>query len=236
VRRAIGIIAVLAVAAAAMAGCGDDTAENAGTTAAAAETTAATTTATVATGDGTSRVSTSTCTTTTTPTTEGPYYVTGTDRLRDGELNDDALPGERIRISGYVYRGTGTGTPLAGAVVDVWQADDAGDYWPESNGPASGYTAEQLSLRGSVVTDASGFYTFTTIFPGEYEGRARHIHIRFTAAEGDGDVVTQLIMSKDGDRTPAESDGIARSLPDCHTMRFADGGDGIPTAFFDAHL
>ena len=177
----------------------------------------------------------STCRAITAATTAGPYYVTGTDRVKNGNLNSDHLPGDPIRISGYVYRGAGTDAPLANAVVDVWQADDAGAYHPESNGPASRYTDGELSLRGSVTTNADGFYSFTSIYPGEYEGRARHIHVRATSADGAGDVVSQLIMSKPGDRTPAASDGIARSLPDCHTMRF-DEGDGMPTAYFDFHL
>ena len=107
--------------------------------------------------------------------------------------------------------------------------------WPRSNGPASGYQAGRLRLRGHVVTDAEGYYSFTTIYPGEYEGRTRHIHIRATSADGSRDVVTQLIMSKPGDRTPAANDSIARSLPPCHTMAFGTI-NGTSTAFFDFHL
>ncbi len=155
--------------------------------------------------------------------------------MTDGNLNYDSLPGDAIAIAGYVYSGTAKTTPLANAPVDIWQTDNSGAYWPESNGPASGYTAEQLSLRGHVVTDANGYYRFTTIFPGEYEGRARHIHIRATSADSNQDVITQLIMSKEGDQTPAAADDIARSLPECHTMRFATI-EGTATAFFDVHL
>lgn len=188
-----------------------------------------------ATPTGADVASTSRCSELTTATTAGPFYVTGTAQLTGGRLNVDALPGDPIRISGFVYRGAGTDAPLAGAIVDVWQADGSGTYWPAGNGPASRYTAAQLSLRGHVATDTKGFYSFTTIFPGEYEGRARHIHVRATSADGAHDVVTQLIMSKDGDRTPAADDAIARSLPACHTMVFTDGED-VPAAAFDFHL
>lgn len=219
-------------------GCGgeDGTTTRATTDAGArsATTTSATTTATSSNAPG-AAVSTSSCSTRTDATTEGPYYVSGTAELIDGNLNADDLPGDQITIAGYVYSGTGKTAPLANAIVDVWQTDASGAYWPESNGPADGYTADQLSLRGHVLTDARGFYRFTTIFPGEYEGRARHIHIRATSADGSQDVVTQLIMSKDGDQTPAAADSIARSLPACHTMRFSTI-DGAPTAFFDFHL
>lgn len=228
-RQVAGIIAALALAATAVAGCGGGSAP---TTSTAGPSTAEVGTQTSAPApDGTAAA----CDTVTTPTTEGPYYVTGTAALVDGDLNVDDLPGDPIRITGHVYRGAGTGAPLAGAVVDVWQADAQGDYWPESNGPASGYSADALSLRGHVVTGADGGYAFTTISPGEYEGRARHIHLRATSADGTGDVITQIIMSKPGDGTPAEVDAIARSLPECHTMRFTTI-EGLPTATFDVHM
>lgn len=236
-KRLIHIAGALVVAGG-IAGCGgtsasDTTVSGEQSTAVVATTTTATTTGTTQSED-TAAASTA-CTETTVATTEGPYYVTQTAALTNGDLNSDDLPGDPITISGYVFSGTGTDAPLANAVVDIWQADGGGTYWPASNGPATGYTAEQLSLRGHVVTDARGFYSFSTIYPGEYEGRARHIHIRGTSADGSKDVITQLIMSKDGDQTPATSDNIARSLPACNTMTFTDS-NGTQTASFDFHL
>ena len=69
--------------------------------------------------------------------TEGPYYVSGTAELVDGELNYTNLPGDPIKVSGYVYGGVGTSTPLAGAIVDIWHADSSGSYHPNSNGQAT---------------------------------------------------------------------------------------------------
>ena len=37
--------------------------------------------------------------------TEGPYFVSGTDALPDGNLNYSNLPGEPLSISGHVYEG-----------------------------------------------------------------------------------------------------------------------------------
>lgn len=240
VKRAVGVLAGVMLVTGA-GGCGGSTRATSGTEAGAstqATTLAATTPAATGTQTPaeTSRlVSTSTCAATTTSTTEGPYYVTGTAELTDGNLNAAKLPGDPITIAGYVYSGTGKTTPLANAVVDIWHADDGGAYHPSSNGPADGYTADQLRLRGHVVTDAKGYYRFATIYPGEYEGRARHIHIRATSANGSQDVITQLIMSKPGDQTPAANDNIAQSLPPCHTMAFSTIS-GASTAFFDFHL
>lgn len=59
--------------------------------------------------------------------------------------------------------------PLAGFALYVWHADREGLY--------SMYTLETENyLRGVQITDADGLVTFTTIFPGCYDGRWPHIH------------------------------------------------------------
>jgi protocatechuate 3,4-dioxygenase beta subunit len=163
-------------------------------------------------------------------TTEGPYYIPGTAALVGGNLNYTNLPGEPIKINGHVYSGEGTNNPLANAKVEIWQPDSDGKYHPQGNGPANRYTAEQLALRGYVLTDSKGYYEFTSIYPGEYEGRARHIHVK-TSADGYTGVTTQLIAPKDGDKVTAAEDSIARTLPRCHTLVFQKGA-----ATFDFHL
>jgi protocatechuate 3,4-dioxygenase beta subunit len=67
--------------------------------------------------------------------------------------------------------------------VHLWQCDANGRYsdvggWSES-------TAGQKFLRGFQTTDAAGTATFTTIYPGWYEGRAVHVHFKIrTPASG----------------------------------------------------
>lgn len=168
-------------------------------------------------------------------TTEGPYYVSGTDELEDGELNPTNLPGVPIRITGHVYGGGGTDKPLAGAKVEIWHTDTDGKYYPASNGPASQYSLDELKLRGYVVTDADGRCRFTSIYPGPYPGRTRHIHMR-VAAEGYGALVTQIIVpAREGDPMTPADDTIARSLPDVHQVDFKPNGDVLDTTF-DFHL
>jgi protocatechuate 3,4-dioxygenase beta subunit len=168
-------------------------------------------------------------------TTEGPYYISGTPALDSGELNYSGLDGDPIRITGHVYGGTGTSTPLPNATVEIWHADDAGSYHPNSNGDTSQYSADQIALRGYVVTDETGAYAFTSIYPGYYQGRTRHIHVR-VSAEGYGSVATQIIVpSKTGDGTTPETDMIAQSLPEANFVTFADV-EGAQTGTFDAHL
>jgi len=168
-------------------------------------------------------------------TTEGPYYVTDTAELKDGNLNYTDLPGEPIMISGFVYDGPGTSTPVSGAKIEIWHADTSGNYRPNSNGSATQYSASELGLRGYVLTDANGRYEFTSIYPGYYPGRTRHIHVRATA-EGIGGVITQIIVPpKSGDGTTPETDGIAQSLPQDNFVTFTDDG-GVGVTSFDFHI
>ncbi|NUZ07887.1 intradiol ring-cleavage dioxygenase [Schlegelella sp. ID0723] len=60
---------------------------------------------------------------------------------------------------------------LAGFVVYLWHCDRLGRYSMYS----SGVTAQNY-LRGVQVANAQGEVSFTTIFPGCYDGRMPHIH------------------------------------------------------------
>lgn len=63
---------------------------------------------------------------------------------------------------------------VANANVEIWQCDAAGNY------SQYGSQAGQTYLRGIQTTNASGEVTFTTIYPGWYQGRATHIHVEVT--------------------------------------------------------
>ncbi|WP_066801121.1 dioxygenase family protein [Sphingomonas soli] len=60
--------------------------------------------------------------------------------------------------------------PLAGYAVYLWHCDRAGNYSLYGSAAAESY------LRGVGVTDANGQVSFTTIFPGCYDGRWPHMH------------------------------------------------------------
>ncbi len=74
---------------------------------------------------------------------------------------------------------------VAGANVEIWHVDAAGNY--SQYGSQTG----QTYLRGIQTTDANGEVTFTTIYPGWYQGRATHIHIEVTVG-GVSRKVTQI--------------------------------------------
>ena len=64
--------------------------------------------------------------------------------------------------------------PVANANVEIWHVDAAGNY------SQYGTESRQTYLRGIQTTNANGEVTFTTIYPGWYQGRATHIHIEVT--------------------------------------------------------
>ncbi len=104
--------------------------------------------------------------------TEGPFFTAGSPMRRD--LRGDG-PGPAMVLSGFVL--TRQCGPVPGALVDLWHADDGGDY--DERG---------FRFRGRQRTDAQGRYQFITRVPGLYPGRTRHFHAKVQA--GDGPVLT----------------------------------------------
>jgi protocatechuate 3,4-dioxygenase beta subunit len=98
--------------------------------------------------------------------TEGPYYTPSTPER--ASLIEPGMAGTRLVVSGYVL--TTDCRPVARAMLDFWQCDDAGVYDNE------GYR-----LRGHLFTDDQGAFSLETIMPGLYPGRTRHIHVRVQA-------------------------------------------------------
>lgn len=162
--------------------------------------------------------------------TEGPYYVSGTGLLADGNLSL-GFSGTAIRVSGKVYSGASGTKAIAGAKIELWQADDGGNYHPQGNGAATKYAASQIGLRGYIVSAADGSYSFTSIYPGYYEGRARHIHFRVTA-EGYAPVTSQLIFyPKAGDGVTYSTDSIAQSLPSSQILKMNEASSPYQGTF-----
>jgi protocatechuate 3,4-dioxygenase beta subunit len=74
---------------------------------------------------------------------------------------------------------------VAGAEVEIWQCDAAGDY------SQYGAQASATFLRGIQTTNGAGEAAFTTVYPGWYQGRATHIHVEVTVG-GRSVKVTQI--------------------------------------------
>jgi len=102
------------------------------------------------------------------PQTEGPYFTPSSPRR--ASLLEAGVDGQRLVIAGAVV-GTDC-RPVERALLDFWQADDAGQY------DNQGYR-----LRGHQFTDADGAWRLETIVPGQYTGRTRHIHVKVQAPD-----------------------------------------------------
>jgi protocatechuate 3,4-dioxygenase beta subunit len=76
--------------------------------------------------------------------------------------------------------GVGDCQPMPGAQVDIWHCDALGVY---SDVKDPGFnTIGQKFFRGYQITDARGEVKFLTIYPGWYEGRTVHIHVKVRTA------------------------------------------------------
>jgi protocatechuate 3,4-dioxygenase beta subunit len=99
--------------------------------------------------------------------TEGPYYVSG-EKLRRNIT--EGRPGTPLILKLSVVDAS-TCKPIKGATVDIWHCDAGGTY--------SGVQGNRGTfMRGVQKTDAKGVATFRTVYPGWYQGRTVHIHVK----------------------------------------------------------
>ncbi|MFI6103503.1 carbohydrate-binding protein [Streptomyces sp. NPDC051310] len=110
------------------------------------------------------------------PQMEGPYFKPNSPRRTS--LVEAGTPGVRLTVSGWVF-GLAC-RPLSGVLLDFWQADVNGAY--DNTG---------FRFRGHQFTDAQGAFRLSTIVPGLYPGRTRHLHVK-VQAPGRPVLTTQL--------------------------------------------
>lgn len=152
------------------------------------------------------------------PTTDdimGPFYLAGSPvTTLVASLTE---PGTRLFISGTVLSSDCV-TPVPGAMIEVWQANDAAQY----------DTSAAFNLRGTLFSDANGQYAFETIMPGAYlngtQYRPKHIHFKITKP-GFPDLITQLYFEGDpyiaADPWASQPDASGRIIP----LNALGGGD-----------
>jgi protocatechuate 3,4-dioxygenase beta subunit len=107
--------------------------------------------------------------------TQGPYWFD--PKLNRADITEGKT-GAPVRVAVTVL--DGGCRPLPNARVDIWHCDAAGVYSGyEGQGDDHKTAAKgQTFLRGAQITDAAGKVTFRSIWPGWYEGRTPHIHIK----------------------------------------------------------
>ncbi len=104
---------------------------------------------------------------------EGPFYVAIEKVRRNVKLGQAGVPLDlKIKVVDTA------GRPIKNAACDIWQCNALGVYSDES----SESTVGQTYLRGVQLTDAEGLAEFDTIYPGHYQGRTTHIHVKVHVA------------------------------------------------------
>lgn len=141
-------------------------------------------------------------------TIEGPYYIPdspaqstpATLPMRDDEQGTPLLLRGQVRNV--------AGTPLAGAVIELWHADDLGFYSQFAPG------LPEWNLRGTIIADEEGNFQINTIQPAPYQiptdgacgalikaagwhaWRPAHLHLK-VSAPAHWSITTQLYFEGD---------------------------------------
>jgi len=176
--------------------------------------------------------------------TEGPYWIDEMLRRFDVRANTaSAAAAAGVAQAGVPLAlkidvlDAATGNPVNGAHVDIWHANAQGLYSDEGNNATSG----QNFLRGYQVTglDAGagstpvdGQVSFRTIWPGWYQGRAIHIHVRVRTYDGNDvatDYTTQIFFS-DADNDTVLSGAAPYNTRSPRTDPTTDETDNVLTA------
>jgi len=179
----------------------------------------------------------------------GPFHMTESPVRELGADIDLVGGGEPCVVSGRVL--SRDGTPLPGAVVDVWQADGNGFYdvqRPDVQPPGNG--------RGLFTADAEGRFWFRTCVPSPYpiptdgpvggllKATGRHpyrpAHIHFIAtAEGHVPVTTHIFVAGsdylDSDAVFAVKPSLVQDFDTTDDPSLA-GEFGVPNPFRHARF
>lgn len=104
---------------------------------------------------------------------------------------------------------------VSGADVEIWHCDVSGNY------SQYGTQTAQTYLRGIQTTNAAGEVSFTTIYPGWYQGRATHIHVEVSVG-GVSRKVTQMCFPETVNNTVYGA-GVYASRGSNPTSNASDG-------------
>ncbi len=138
--------------------------------------------------DSTTSVGGGVCSSSIPSETAGPYPAHDDSAINCLRLNGIVRSDIRSSLNTGGYSGSATATgiplkmnftvtdkstcsPIAGYAFYLWHCDISGKYSMYSSGVTT-----QTYLRGVQTTDSSGQLSFTTIFPGCYDGRMPHMH------------------------------------------------------------
>jgi protocatechuate 3,4-dioxygenase beta subunit len=150
-----------------------------------------------------------TCTLTPTdPAGEGPFFIHDGEGSTEELIRSDTRDGQAgvtLQLNLRILDSTmGCNAPVSGAQVYVWHTNAIGYYSGfNSQNPDMPYSGaadrtpdnQDRFLRGIQISDEDGIVSFTSIFPGWYDGRAIHIHFVALRPGSSSDSVATDAMS-----------------------------------------
>ena len=168
--------------------------------------------------------------------TLGPFFH---DALLDEDRSELVTPDhpEAIRIEGTVY--DEAGEPVSDAMVEIWQANEAGRYNDPRDAREDLPLDEGFSGFGRSGTDAGGTFSFVTVKPGRVPPpnggmQAPHIMVSVFARGLLERVVTRIYFPDEQEANA--NDSVLSSVEDLglrRTLVAHEEGDALR---FDIHL
>ena len=173
------------------------------------------------------------------PVEEGPFFPRHKQLDRDADLTQvqgrsETAAGEAIMVHGRVV--DEAGVAVAGALVDLWQANSYGRYDHEDD-PNPAPIDPNFQGWAQLRSDAEGRFSIRTIKPGAYpaeENWTRPPHLHFKVAKrGYRELVTQMFFAGDALN---EKDRLFREIPADQRQRvtvdFRAPDGGVPAGDF----
>lgn len=162
--------------------------------------------------------------------TEGPYYPIALPSDVDFDLLSNGSRAYDKGLAAWV-EGVVTdtyGVPVSGAVVEIWQCDEDGNY----HHPADGGKADpRFQGFGRFNVGKDGRYQFRTLRPAPYTGRTPHIHVKVKLGHREL-LTTQLYVAGDpGNQRDALWRRLSESDQAALTRTFVPFVDGFRTNF-----
>lgn len=184
--------------------------------------------------------------------TEGPYFVD--EKLLRSDIRSDPATGAvkagaplALMLNISQVKPDGSCAALPGAEVHLWHCDAMGEY-SDVKDRLFDNTGKKF-LRGHQITNAAGGASFSTIYPGWYQGRAVHLHFKVRTSSGSNgayEFTSQFYFDEaftdrvytaapysthTGARTRNEQDGIYRDGGSQLILPVRDTGKGYAAAF-----
>lgn len=176
--------------------------------------------------------------------TVGPYFAYGLaakqyaypfTSIATGDMADETVEGERIRLVGQVI--DGEGKPISDAMVEIWQADAQGRYAHPADRRGSNTGFVGFGRQGTGA-DPHNRFVFATIKPGSVDGRqAPHLNVILFMRGLLSHAYTRIYFSDEAEANAR--DPVLQSVPrERRATLIAERRDASPVALyrFDIHM